>query len=214
VRFVSTTSSFVDGGSPAYLDNERSIVLQNVINILWRPHARCAHGLNEIRAGQQSDPALLPSNRGLHAVQHAIDLVLEVIQHLRSLQVFSVKRLPRVNGDPAALCDGRCTHVDPVFRLDQSRLLVRVADAGDVGTNNLKVGVEPGVVGSHFKHAQVEEGDGREGATGNEDQRRTLAVFDSAPEAAGGELVLVHGHVTAHVVGHRWRRWWFRVQGE
>ena len=103
-----------------YLNNERSVVLQDVINILRRPYTRRAHGLNEIRASQQSDPALLPSNGGLHAVQYAIDLVLEVVQHLRGLQVFSVKCLPRVNRDPAALCDSRCTHVDTVFRLDQS----------------------------------------------------------------------------------------------
>jgi hypothetical protein len=103
-----------------YLDNERSVVLQNVVNILRRPYARRAHSLNEIRAGQQSDPALLPSNRCLDAVQYAIDFVLEVIQHFGGLQVFSVKRLPRVNRNPAALCNCRCTHVDSVFRLDQS----------------------------------------------------------------------------------------------
>ena len=125
-----------------------------------------------------------------------------------------MESLPRINRDPAALSDRRRAHVDSVLRLDQARLLVRVADTGEVRADDLKVGIETRVVGGHFEHAQVEEGDGREGTTGDEDQRSTLAVFDSAPEPAGGELVLVHGHVSANVVGHCRGRWWFWVQGE
>ena len=158
--------------------------------------------MDQICTSQQSDPALLPSIRRLHSVQYAVDLMLKVIQYLCGLQVLSVERLPRVNRDPAALCNSRCAHVDSVLRLNQSRLFVRIADAGNVGTNDLEVGVETGIVGCHLEHAQVKEGDGREGTTGNEDQGGTLAVFDSAPESTGRELILVHGHVTANVVGH------------
>lgn len=185
-----------------HLNNERSKVLQNVVDILRRPNARRAHCLNQICASQQCNSALLPSIGCLHTIQHAVDLVLEVVQHLGSLQVLSVKSLPRINRDPTALSDRRRAHVDSVLRLDQSRLLVCVADTGEVRANNLKVGIETRVVCGHFEHAQVQEGDWREGAASNQDQRRAFAVFDSAPEAACWKFVLIHGHIAADVVGH------------
>lgn len=89
-----------------------------------------------------------------------------------------------------------------MFRLHQTSLLVCISDTGEVCANHLKVGVEAGVIGGHLEHAQVKEGDGREGTAGNQDQRGALAVFDSAPETAGREFVLVHSHVAANVVGH------------
>lgn len=184
------------------LNNERSKVLQNVVDILWRPNPRRAHCLNQVCTSQECNPALLPSIGRLHTVQYAVDLVFKVVQHLGSLQVLSVKCLPRINRDPAALSDRRRAHVDSVLRLDQTRLLVCVADTGEVRADNLEVGIETRVVGGHFEHAQVQEGDWREGAASNQDQRRALAVFDSAPEAACWEFVLIHGHIAADVVGH------------
>lgn len=100
-----------------------------------------------------------------------------------------------------------------MLRLDQTRLLVSVTDARHVRAHDFEIGVEAGVVGGHLEHAQVEESDGREGTASDEDQGCALAVFDSAPEPAGWELVLVHGHVAAHVVGHcRCLRfgWWIQ----
>lgn len=184
------------------LNNERSKVLQNVVDILGRPNARRAHCLDQIRASQQCNPTLLPSIGRLHTIQHAVNLVLKVVQHLGSLQVLAVKCLPGIHRDPAALSDRRRAHVDSVLRLDQARLLVCVADTGEVRADNLKVGIETRVVGGHFEHAQVQESDWREGAASNQDQRRALAVFDSAPEAACWEFVLIHGHIAADVVGH------------
>jgi hypothetical protein len=185
-----------------YLNNEGSEVLQNVVDILRRPNTRRTHRLDQICASQQCDSALLPSIGRLHTIQHTVDLVLEVVQHLGSLQVLSVKCLPRINRDPAALSNGRRAHVDPVLCLDQARLLVCVADTGEVRADNLKVGIETRVVGGHFEHAQVQKGDWRERAASNQDQRRALAVFDSAPQAACWELVLIHGHIAADVVRH------------
>jgi hypothetical protein len=202
VNTVSINSCGKSNALAAYLNNERSKVLQNVVDILRRPDARRAHCLDQIGASQQCNSALLPSIGCLHTIQHAVDLVLKVVQHLGSLQVFSMESLPRINRDPAALSDRRRAHVDSVLRLDQARLLVRVADTGEVRADDLKVGIETRVVGGHFEHAQVQEGDWREGAASNEDQRRALGVFDSAPEAACWEFVLIHGHIAADVVGH------------
>ena len=202
MKTVSINSCEKSNASATYLNNECSKVLQNVVNILRRPNTRRAHGLDQICASQQRDSTLLPSVGRLHTIQNAIDLVLEVVQHLGSLQVLSVKSLPRIHRDPAALSDRRRAHVDSVLRLDQARLLVCVADTGEVRADNLKVGIKTRIIGGHFEHAQVQEGDWREGATSNEDQRRALAVFDSAPDAARWEFVLVHGHIAADVVGH------------
>jgi len=202
VNTVSINSCEKSNASATYLNNECSKVLQNVVNILRRPNTRRAHGLDQIRASQQCDSALLPSIGCLHTIQHAVDLVLEVIQHLGSLQVLSVQCLPGINRDPAALSDRRRAHVDSVLRLDQARLLVRVADTGEVRADDLEVGIETRVVGGHFEHAQVQEGDWRERAASNENQRRALGVFDPAPEATCWEFVLIHGHIAADVVGH------------
>lgn len=64
--------------------------------------------------------------------------------------------------DPAALLDSQAAHVDSVLSLDQPTLLVCITDSTDIGTDDLEIGVEAGVVGGHLKHSQMEKGDGAE----------------------------------------------------
>jgi len=129
-----------------------------------------------------------------------------------------MQRLPRIHADPTALLHRHTAHVDPMLRLDQAGLLVRIAHARQVRADDLEVGVEAGVVGGHLEHAQVQEGDRREGAAGDQDQGRAVGGLDAAAEARVRELVLVEGHVAADAVGsgHGRRRGWCvrSVEGE
>jgi len=93
-----------------------------------------------------------------------------------------------------------------VLRFHESSLFVSVADAAEVGADDLEVAVEAGVVGSHFEHAQVQEGEGGEGAAGDEHEGSAGGGFDAAAQAGGGEFVFGEGHVAADVVGHG--GWW------
>ena len=94
--------------------------------------------------------------------------------------------------------------------------LVGVADAGEVGADDFELGVEAGVVGGHFEHAQVEEGEGAEGSAGDEDEGRAVGGLDASAEAGGGEFVVGEAHVVTDVGGHdsgRGCEWWF-IDGE
>lgn len=163
------------------------------------PNAGGAHGLNQVGAGEKGDAGLFLPHWRLHSAHDLVDLAMKVVQHLGRLEVFGVQSLPRVHTDPTTLLHGQIAHIDAVFCLDEPGLFVRVADAGQVGANDLELSVEAGVVGGHFKHAQVEEGDGREGATRYEDQGGAIRGSDATAEAGGGEFVSVEGHVG---VGH------------
>lgn len=156
------------------LDNESAKVAQDVINILVGPHARRAHGLNQICSCKQSNVTLLLADRCFHSANHFVDLVVKVVQDLGSLQVFAVQSLPRVDTDPAALFHGQCAHVDSVLCLDQTRLLVSIAHTGQICADDFELRVKARIVGGHFEHAEMEEGDGREGATGDQDQRSAV----------------------------------------
>jgi len=56
--------------------------------------------------------------------------------------------------------------------LDEATLLVCITDSTDISTNNLEIRVEAGVVGGHFKHSQMQKGDGAEGTASHEYQWR------------------------------------------
>ena len=204
------------GGGWPHLNDESAKVAQYVIDIRLRPHTRRAHRLNQIRPSEQTNPTLLLPRRRLHASQLPIDLLLEMVQHLRRLKILAMQRLPRIHADPTALLHRQRAHVDPVLRFHEPGLLVGVADAGEVGADDFEAGVEAGVVGGHFEHAQVQEGDGAEGAAGDEDERGAVGALDPSAQARGGEFVFVEGHVAADFGGHDWRRGWSRwlVEGE
>lgn len=55
----------------------------------------------------------------------------------------------------------------------------------------------------------MEKGDGREGSTGNEHQRRAILRVYPPSQSALWEFVLIERHVAAHLVDHG-GRWWGR----
>ncbi len=104
-----------------------------------------------------------------------------------------MQRLPRIYANPATLRYRQLAHIQAVLCFDQTRLFVSIADTGEVGADYFELGVEAGVVGGHFEHAQVEESDGAEGATCYEDEGSAIAALDAAAEAGGGEFVVCVG---------------------
>ncbi len=73
---------------------------------------------------------------------------------------------------------------------EKTRLLVLIADRGEVAANDLPVGILADVVLRHLEHAEVEVGDGAERAAGDEDYGLFLGVPEHAGEAVGRERVV------------------------
>lgn len=78
-------------------------------------------------------------------------------------------------------------------RAQQSRLLVIVTDRTEIPTHNLKLSTLSNKVNGHLEHAQMEVGDGAEGAAGDEHDGLLLGVAQHSDEAVMGKLVVRHG---------------------
>ena len=78
----------------------------------------------------------------------------------------------------------------PVVRAEEARLLVLVTDRAKVAPDDLPVGILADVVLGHLEHAEVEVGDGAEGAACNEDDRLLVWITEGAGEAVRREGVV------------------------
>ena len=73
---------------------------------------------------------------------------------------------------------------------EKPRLLVLVADRTEVSADDLEVGILANVVLGHLKHAEMEVGDGAEGAACYQDERLLLWVPEDAREAVCREGIV------------------------
>lgn len=150
-----------------------------------------------------------------------VDFVLEMIENFGGFEIVLVKCLPRVDWlerlvtvisrideswrttYPAALLDCQVAHVDSVLSLDQTALLVCISDSTHVGTNDLEIGVESGIVGGHFEHSQMKEGDGAERTACNQHEGCPGRILHVGLQALGRENILLHGDGADGCCGHR-----------
>ena len=65
--------------------------------------------------------------------------------------------------------------------VDETGLLVLVADRAEVAADDLPVGVLADVVLGHLKHSEVEVGDWAEGAAGDDKKVRTGTTIETSP---------------------------------
>ena len=77
-----------------------------------------------------------------------------------------------------------------MIRREQTGFLVLVADRTEVPADDLKVCVLADVVLGHLEHAEVEVGDGAEGAACDEDDRLLVWIAEGAGEAVRREGVV------------------------
>ena len=89
-----------------------------------------------------------------------------------------------------------------MIRREQTGFLVLVADRTEVPADDLKVCVLADVVLGHLEHAQVEVGDGAEGAAGDEDDGLLLGGAEHARQAVSREGVVWR----IRELGRRWGR--------
>lgn len=78
-------------------------------------------------------------------------------------------------------------------RAQQARLLVIVTDRTEISTHNLKLSTLSNIVDGHLEHAQMEVGNGAEGAAGDEHNGLLLRIAQHTDEAVMGKLVVRHG---------------------
>lgn len=112
------------------LDDESTKVLEYVVQILGRPHARGAHCLNEVCPSQKGNAHLLlvPVDI-LYAANDVVDLVVEVIEHLCGRNIVGLYGLPGIACKPlGGLAGGETAHLDTVLCGSQTRLLVGIGD--------------------------------------------------------------------------------------
>jgi hypothetical protein len=75
-----------------------------------------------------------------------------------------------------------------VLRGQKARLAVLVRHGREVPADDLELGVLPDKVDGHLEHPQVEVGDGAEGSTCDQHERRTAGIAEG-PQPLGRELV-------------------------
>lgn len=119
--------------------------------------------------------------------------MIKMVEHLRRRGVLLLPRLPRIHRDPfGRILYGELTHVDTVRGGGEAEFGVSIVDGGKVAADYGERGVQAGVVlghlvyivygdlgqrpvesrgenrvwgrGAHLEHAEVEKGEGREGA--------------------------------------------------
>jgi len=76
-----------------------------------------------------------------------------------------------------------------MFGTQEARLLVHITDRTEVTSDNLVVGLLPGIVFRHLKHAEVQVGDWTERATCYEDEWLLGRVSHDPLEAMGWERI-------------------------
>lgn len=147
----------------------------------------------------------------LAATDHAVYLVVEVVEDLSGWDVLGLDSLPGVACQPVgSLLGGEGAHLDAVLGRGQAELLIARGHWGEEAANDLVLCVELGIVGGHLEHAQVEEGDGAvgvgevvsrvprinmeevngpEGTTSDEDEGSPVLVYLAASQPVGGEVI-------------------------
>lgn len=144
------------------LDDERAKVAKDMFEVLLRPDSRCAHGLYEVRASEQSYAhRLLVAVHVLAATKATVYLMVEVVEDLCGGDVFGLDSLPRVACQPVGgSLGGEGAHLCAVLGGRQAKLLVGGGHRREEAADDFKIGVETSEVGGHLEHAQVEECDG------------------------------------------------------